>query len=141
MDRIPPSVQLTNTPDEEDYPSAAAGKNGDVWLAYVEFHHNPEHNSLRAALRQPPKDFSKWKSPTGGDQIFARKFSGGVWGKPIAITPAGGDLYRSAIAVDGQGRPWVFWAQNVKPGAGRANFEIFARIIRERCARNAGADL
>ena len=129
VDRIPPSVQLTNTPDEEDYPSAAAGKNGDVWLAYVQFHHNPEHNSLRAALETAPKDFAKLKSPTGGDQIFARKYSGGAWGKPIAITAPGGDLYRSAVAVDGQGRPWVFWAQNVKPGSGRANFEIFARVI------------
>ena len=129
VDRIPSSVQLTNTPDEEDYPSAATGKNGDVWLAYVVFHHNPDHNSLRAALETTPKDFSKWKSPTGGDQIFARKYSGGAWGKPIAITAGGGDLYRTAIAVDGQGRPWVFWAQNVKAGSGRANFEIFARAI------------
>jgi hypothetical protein len=129
VDRIPASVQLTKTPDEEDYPSAAAGKNGDVWLAYVVFHHNPDHNSLRAALETTPKDFAKYKSPTGGDQIFARKLSGGAWGKPIAITAAGGDLYRSAIAVDGQGRPWVFWAQNVKPAGGRANFEIFARAI------------
>ena len=129
VDRIPASVQLTTTPDEEDYPSAVAGKNGDVWLAYVVFHHNPDHNSLRAALEATPKDFAKWKSPTGGDQIFARKFSGGTWGKPIAITAGGGDLYRSAIAVDGQGRPWVFWAQNVKPVGGRANFEIFARPI------------
>ena len=93
------------------------------------FHHNPDHNSLRAALETTPKDFSKWKSPTGGDQIFARKLSGGVWGKPIAVTAGGGDLYRSAIAVDGQGRAWVFWAQNVKPAGGRANFEIFARVI------------
>jgi hypothetical protein len=129
VDRIPPSVRLTNTPEEEDYPSAAVGKNGEVWLAYVQFHHNPDHNSLRAALETTPKDFSKYKSPTGGDQIFARKYAGGAWGNPIAITPAGGDLYRSAIAIDGQGRPWVFWAQNVKAGNGRANFEIFGRAI------------
>jgi hypothetical protein len=129
VDRIPSSVQLTKTPDEEDYPSAATAKNGDVWLAYVVFHHNPDHNSLRAALETTPQDFSKWKSPTGGDQVFARKYSGGAWGKPIAVTAGGGDLYRTAIAVDGQGRPWVFWAQNVKAGSPRANFEIFARPI------------
>ena len=129
VDRIPASVQITKTPEEEDYPSAAVAKNGDVWVAYVEFHHNPGHNALRAALTAPAKDFSRWKSPTGGDQIFARKYRGGVWGEPIAITPAGGDLYRSAIAVDGQGRPWVFWAQNVRPLGVQANFEIFARAI------------
>jgi hypothetical protein len=59
VDRIPPSTQLTKTTDEEDYPSAAVGKNGDVWLAYVVFHHNPDHNSLRAALETTPKDFAK----------------------------------------------------------------------------------
>src|SRR3984885_3624247 len=129
VDRIPASVQITNTPDEEDYPSAAAGKNGDVWLAYVQFRHNPEHNTLRAALETAPKDFAKWKSPTGGDQIFVRKYSGGAWGKPMAVTAPGGDLYRTAIAIDGQGRPWVFWSQNVRASSGRANFEIFARVI------------
>ena len=129
IDRIPASLQLTKTTEEEDYPSAAVAGNGDVWIAYVEFHHNPEHNKLRAALDTAPKDFSRWKSPTGGDQIFARKYSNGAWDKPIAITPAGGDLYRSAIAVDGEGRPWVFWAQNVRPLGGPANFEIFGRAI------------
>jgi len=129
VDRIPSSVQITKTPEEEDYPSAATGKNGDVWLAYVQFRHNPDHNALRAALDTTPKDFSKWKSPTGGDQIFVRKYSGGAWAKPIAVTAPGGDLYRTAIAIDGQGRPWVFWAQNVHAANGRANFEIFARAI------------
>jgi hypothetical protein len=129
VDRIPASVQITNTPDEEDYPSAATGKNGDVWLAYVQFRHNPDHNALRAALDTAPKDFSKYKSPTGGDQIFVRKYSGSAWAKPIAVTSPGGDLYRTAIAIDGQGRPWVFWSQNVHTSNGRANFEIFARAI------------
>jgi hypothetical protein len=105
------------------------GKNGEIWTAYVEFHHNPGHNALRATLDTAPKDFARWKNPTGGDQIFARKYSGGSWSKPIAITTAGNDMYRSAIAVDGTGRPWVFWAQNVRPLGGEANFEIFARVI------------
>src|ERR1700691_1454332 len=35
VDRIPASVQITSTPDEEDYPSAATAKNGDVGRAYV----------------------------------------------------------------------------------------------------------
>jgi hypothetical protein len=129
VDRIPAVSRLTNTPEEEDYPSAAVAKNGDIWTAYVEFHHNPDHNALRATLDTAPKDFARWKTPTGGDQIFVRKYSGGSWGKPIAITTAGNDLYRSAIAIDGNGRPWVFWAQNVRPLGGEANFEIFGRVI------------
>ena len=49
VERIPASTRLTKTPDEEDYPSSAAAKNGDVWMAYIQFKHNPAHNQLRAA--------------------------------------------------------------------------------------------
>ena len=47
-----------------------------------------------------------------------------VRGPPIEITPSGGDLYRPAIAVDGCGRPWVFWSENRK-----GNFDVWARAI------------
>lgn len=129
IDRIPPSTQITKTRDEEDYPAAAAASNGDVWIAYVQFRHNPEHNELRAAPQTPIKDFAKLKTPTGGDQILVRRFSGGTWGPAVAVTEAGADLYRPAIAIDGQGRPWVFWAQNIGWPNGRANFEILASVI------------
>ncbi len=48
VDRIPPFTQLTSSPEEQDYPGAAADKSGNVWLAYMEFKHNKDHNRLRA---------------------------------------------------------------------------------------------
>jgi Protein of unknown function (DUF3604) len=129
LDRIPATTQITNTKDEEDFPSVAAGKDGEVWLAYIQFHHNPNHNALRAQLDSPPKDFSRWKAPPGGDQVFVRKYAAGAWGRPIAVTSAGLDLYRTAPAVDGQGRLWVAWSQNTRYPAKTPNFEIFARVI------------
>ena len=63
-------------------------------------------------------------APTGGDQILVREFANHAWGPPIEITPAGGDVYRPAIAVDGSGRPWVFWSENRK-----GNFDVWARVI------------
>ncbi|WP_180540420.1 DUF3604 domain-containing protein [Nevskia soli] len=129
LDRIPVSTQITNTKEEEDFPAAAAGKNGEVWVAYIQFHHNPEHNALRAALDSPPKDFSKWKSPTGGDQVFMRKYANGKWGDPIPVTESGLDAFKTSIAVDGQGRPWVFWSQNARFPSRIPNFEIFARVM------------
>jgi hypothetical protein len=48
VDRVPAAMRLTNTPEEEDYPAVASGANGDVWLAYVQFHHNPDHIKLRS---------------------------------------------------------------------------------------------
>ena len=124
VSRVPATTKITNDPDEQDYPAAATDKSGNVWLAYLEFHHNPEHNRLRANFRTPPSDFSAMTEPTGGDQILVRKFDGNTWSAPIAISPPGLDLYRPAIAVDGSGRPWVFWSQN-----DGGNFDVWARAI------------
>ena len=124
VDRVPPSSRLTQTPDEEDFPSAATGKPGEVWIAYITFHHNPDHDKLRAPRKTPVTDFSTLKAATGGDQIFARRYSSGKWDDPIALTGAGGDCYRTSIAVDGRGRTWVFWSANNK-----GNFDVFARVI------------
>ena len=67
----------------------------------------------------------------------------GTGAKPIAITPPGGDLYKTAVAVDGKGRAWVFWSEN---DAG--NFDIFARAVdasgpkeQLRISKEAGADI
>ncbi len=124
VDRVPTSARLTETPEEEDSPALATGANGDVWLAYVQFHHSPAADQIRANLPQAPKDFSMYAEPTGGDQIWARRYTGGTWGDNIAVTPAGEDCYKVAVAVDGSGRAWVFWSEN---HAG--NFDIFTRAI------------
>jgi Protein of unknown function (DUF3604) len=124
IDRVPAAYRLTNTPEEEDYPSIARDKNGDAWLAYVEFHHSPDHVKLAAPLKEPLKDFSSLRQPVGGDQIWLQKYSGGAWQPPIAVTKAGKDQYRAAVAVDGNGRPWVFWSEN-RGG----NFDIFASPV------------
>ncbi|MEX2262037.1 MAG: hypothetical protein WD696_08790 [Bryobacteraceae bacterium] len=117
-DRIPPVTRLTESADEQDYPAAAMAPNGDVWIVYLEFQHHPEHNRLRANFKEAPKAFSDWALPPGGDRIFVRRTGQGA---PIAITKGGEDLYRPAIAIDGKGRPWVFWSANEK-----GNFDLWA---------------
>lgn len=142
-DRIPPSQQITSTPEEEDYPAAAADKEGNVWVAYIQFRHNKDHDRLRANFRERPASFADMKAPAGGDQVFARKYSRGTWGEPLAITDPGGDLYRPAVAVDGSGRAWVFWSAN----QGR-NFDLWARPVENgkpgaavRLTNAAGSDI
>jgi len=143
VDRIPPFTQLTSSPDEQDYPAAAADKSGNVWLAYMEFKHNKDHNRLRANLEQPLTDFSQLRAATGGDQILVMKISDGKPSQPIAVTRGGGDLYRPAIAVDGSGRVWVFWSQNDK-----GNFDVWGRALDDakpgagvRISTAAGSDI
>ena len=129
VDRLPPSWQLTNSPDEEDYPAAAVAPNGDIWLAYLAFQHNPDHNQLRAPYTQPPKDFSRLSESPKGDQVFVKRFSHNEWSEPIAVTAPGGDLYRPAITVDGRGRPWVFWSDNRSK---KGIYELWARVLENR---------
>jgi len=143
VDRIPPVTQLTTSPEEQDYPAAAADKSGNVWVAYMEFKHNPDHNRLRANPQQPITDFSQLKSPTGGDQVMMMKISAGKAAEPIAVTSGGGDLYRPAIAIDGAGQPWAFWSQNDK-----GNFDVWGRVIDNgkpgaavRISNGAGSDV
>jgi hypothetical protein len=124
VDRVPAAQRLTDTPEEEDYPSIAKGAHEDIWLAYVQFHHSPDHLQLRVSPHEAPQDFKQYREPTGGDQIWARKYAGGSWGDAIAITPPGKDLYRPAVAVDGNGRAWVFWSENHGD-----DFDIFARAV------------
>ena len=129
VDRIPASWQLTNTPDEEDYPAAAVSANGDIWLAYLDLQHHPNHNQIRAPYTTVPKDLSALSEPPKGDQVLVKHFSGNQWSEPIAITAGGGDLYRPAIAVDGKGRPWVFWSDNrSKKGV----YELYGRVVENR---------
>jgi hypothetical protein len=124
IDRVPASYRLTETPEEEDYPSIAKDKNGDAWLAYVEFHHSPDHVQLAAPLKEAPKDFAPFQQPVGGDQIWLQKYSAGTWQQPVAVTKTGKDQYRTAVAVDGSGKPWVFWSEN-RGG----NFDIYASSV------------
>ena len=128
IDRVPGYQQLTNSPEEQDYPAAAVAKDGTLWIAYLEFKHNPDHVKLRLPLEEAPANFNRYSEKTGGDQVFARKFSNGTWAEPIAITEPGGDLWRPAIAIDGNNRPWVFWSAN-KSTSGTANYDVYARSV------------
>jgi hypothetical protein len=53
--------------------------NGDIWVAYVEFKHHPDHDKLRAPFKEPPKDLSPLIAPAKGDQILVKRFSGNRW--------------------------------------------------------------
>ena len=119
-ERVPPATQITSGPDEQDYPSAATDATGAVWLAYLEFKHHPDHNRIR----NTPNQFDNLTAKPGGDQVLLRRYANGAWEEPIAITPPGGVLYRPAVAVDGRGRPWVFWSAQQN-----GDFDLWARMV------------
>ncbi|MCC6395064.1 MAG: hypothetical protein IT167_31020 [Bryobacterales bacterium] len=124
VDRIPPVERMTNDPREQDYPSAAAARDGSVWVAYVEFKHHPDHDRLRTNFTTAPASFDEWKAPPGGDRVLVRRYAAGKWDAPIALTAGQSDIYRPAVAIDGGGRVWVFWSANEN-----GNFDLYARAV------------
>jgi hypothetical protein len=118
--RVPTSRQIVKSPTEDAYPAALTGPDGDLYIAYIAFTHG-EGFEKRPPIAAVPDDFSFLAKPTGGDQIMFTESKGGQWTTPEALTPAGGDLFGTAMALDGQGRLWVLWSANVDD-----NWDLYA---------------
>ena len=121
-------LQLTSSNEEEDFPSMAQSGD-DVYLTYTRFVHGDRSLAQALGTKQPITDFSFLARPTGGDQILLLHYSKSqrVWTGPFPVTGPGEDAMRTAVAIDGQGRAWIFYS--VQRGG---NFDIYAR--------NAAAD-
>ncbi len=137
VDRVPPTAQLTTSDDDEDYP-AIAHTGDNIWMSFVRFSHG--NRALESSQRL--EDLGR---TAGGDQVFAMRYSrvAGAWEPPIAVSPKGEDVVRTAIAIDGSGRVWVIWSAQRN-----GNFDIYARAARNgvfgpeiRVTSNAGSDL
>jgi hypothetical protein len=87
--RSAPLARISSSGTEAaDYPSMCETRDGTLWLA--------------------------WQSWDGRrDRILVRRRRGGNWSGPEAVTGAGGDFYRTAIAEDKNGRIRVVWAAQV----------------------------
>jgi hypothetical protein len=71
---------------EHDYPSVTESRDGSAWVVWQVYE-------------------------GGGDRILSAHSSASGWSTPEALTPAGQDLFRTAIAEDGRGRIWAVWSQ------------------------------
>jgi hypothetical protein len=118
VERVPITQQLTSDPTEDDFAACAAPPDGSVWCAYVGY------------LRGSPlvaEDFNKGKfdsliTRNHGDQVRLMKFDGKQWTAPIDVTPAGLDVWRPTVAIDGNGAVWVIWSQTTN-----GNWDLHAR--------------
>jgi hypothetical protein len=125
VDRVPDTLQLTDSPEDQDF--AAIAQNGDsVYVSYVEFvHGDRKYETTEKSLDgAEPKSFDFLARPVGGDQIFLLQYSKSkrIWSAPIPVSAPKQDVMRTAVAVDGQKRVWVFWSANKG-----SNFDIYGR--------------
>src|SRR5690349_7476315 len=119
---------------DHDYPAAAIAKDGTTYITYQSFTPGIDRDERSRRWENEPSDLSFLVTPTGGDQLFARIVKNGAPGEEIAVTEAGCDIYKSAVAVAGDGTAWIFWSQNssYKPFPDNpkvGNFDIWARPL------------
>jgi hypothetical protein len=107
--RLEASIRLTGRSTEDDYPALAKGKDGSIWLAYVEYTPGRPIDIQQAQAR----NFDSLESTNNGDRILLRRFDGKTWSAPIAVTDARRDVWRPTVAVDGRGSVIVAWAQPI----------------------------
>ncbi len=124
--RVPASYQLTAAATEEDYPAAALAADGTVYVAYVAFTHGKDFAKRPVFQADQEPDLSNLDQPSGGDRIWVLRIKDGQWSAPMPVTKGGEDLYKTAIAVDGGGRPWVFWSAHVD-----GNFDLYASNLQD----------
>jgi hypothetical protein len=89
---------------QNDFPSAAAAPNGDIWAV--------------------------WSSYSGlREEVHARRFSGGVWYTSFPIPGVSGDVWAPQVAIDAEEKPWFVWSQQVDyphTNTDRSNWDLFA---------------
>ncbi|MCL4403022.1 MAG: hypothetical protein M1436_10255, partial [Acidobacteria bacterium] len=143
VERVLNTVQLTSSPEEQDFP-AIAQSGGEVYLSYVEFVHGAYDRSANR-FTEAPKNFEQMTAPVGGDQVFLMVYSKSkrTWSTPIPVSAPKQDIMRTTVAVDGQKRAWVFWSANRN-----GNFDIYGKAYAQgrwssevRLTTDAGTDL
>src|SRR5262249_6263274 len=115
--------QLTTSTEEEDFP-AMAESGDDVYLTYTEFVHGDRSLAVGLRTTQTITDFAFLARPAGGDQVLLLHYSKSqhTWTGPFAVTDTGQDVMRTAVAIDGQGRAWIFYSAQRSD-----NFDLYAR--------------
>jgi hypothetical protein len=129
--RTASTLQLTKSLEEQDFP-AIARSGDDVWVSYVQFVHGDRTLQQSQGFKNGEPtwaqngDFGLLARTTGGDQVFAMHYSisSRTWTGPFAITAAGEDVMRTAVAIDGQGRAWVFYSTQRSN-----NFDLYAKRV------------
>ena len=123
--RISTATALVTAKTENDFPAAAYGPDGTLWLAYVSYTIRDESRRIeQQPLKESPADFKGFHTPEFADQLFVKYFRDGKWNEPIPITGPHEDLVRCAIAVEGNGTAWVVYAANRK-----GRYDVYARSL------------
>ncbi len=116
---------LTSGKTEDDFPAAAYGPDGTLWVAYISYTVRDESRRVEQPnFKEQPSDFKALYTPEFADQLFVKHYKDGKWSEPLAITGPKEDLVRCAIAVEKDGKVSVFYSSN---RAGQ--YDVYSRVI------------
>ena len=91
------AVPLTDDKTEDDFPAAAYGPDGTLWVAYIAYTDRDDSRRIEAPnLKEQPENFKALYTPEFADQLFVKYYREGKWSEPIAVTEANEDLMRCA---------------------------------------------
>lgn len=108
---------------DDDFPAMTIAKDGTGYLVYQSFTPGIDRDERAKRWDAEPADLSFLNKPAGGDQLWLQLREGNAWkAERIAVTEPGRDIYKSAVAVDGQGTAWIVWSERID-----GNFDIFTR--------------
>jgi hypothetical protein len=102
---------ITAGPTEDDYPAAAYGPDGTLWVAYTSYTlRDPERRIEQHDYKEPPPNFKHLYHPELAEQLFLKSYRGGKWSEPSAITGPNESIARCAVAAAADGTIWVTYS-------------------------------
>ncbi len=123
--RVATATPVVTAKTEDDFPAAAYGPDGTLWVAYISYTLKDESRRAgKPQIPEQPADFKSYYRPEFGDQLFVKHFRNGKWSEPAALTGPQEDLVRCGIAVEGNGTVWVTYSANRQ-----GNFDLYARSL------------
>jgi hypothetical protein len=128
---ISTATPVVTAKTEDDFPAAAYGPDGTLWLAYVSYTLKDESRRIEQhPLKQQPADFKALYKPEFGDQLFVKSYRAGKWREPIAVTGPNEDLVRCAIAAEKDGTVSVLYGAH-RDGTSNVYLRTVARQPKE----------
>ncbi len=93
------TLPLADDKTEDDFPAAAYGPDGTLWVAYIAYKDRDDGRRIEAAnLKEQPDNFKALYTPEFADQLFVKYYREGKWSEPVAVTEANEDLMQGGIA-------------------------------------------
>jgi hypothetical protein len=132
IERTAATQSLTSQRTDDDYPAIAVAADGTTYVAYTRYTPGLDRDERARSWEKEPASFDFLATPPGGDQVWLRAVKDGKAGEPVAITAGKGDVYKTAVAIDGGGVVWVFWSENKawQTKGAAPDFEIWARSFK-----------